>query len=61
MVPYLNKLESPPPKNALCQVWFLLAQWFWRREFLNFINVFSLFGYIILSCKLVDSDWLRDI
>ena len=39
----LNKLESPLPKDALCQVWLKLAQWFWRRRFLNFINVFSLF------------------
>ena len=29
--PSLNKLESPPPKDALCQVWMKLAQWFWRR------------------------------
>jgi hypothetical protein len=28
----LNKLESPPPKNDLCQVWLKLAQWFWRRS-----------------------------
>ena len=40
---YLNKLESPSPKDALCQVWLKLAQWFWRRGFLNFVNVFSLF------------------
>ena len=40
---YLNKIESPSPKDALCQVWLQLAQWFWRRRFLNFINVFSLF------------------
>ena len=31
----LNKLESPPPKDDLCQVWLKLAQWFWRRRFLN--------------------------
>jgi hypothetical protein len=31
---YLNKLESPLPKDGLCQVWLKLAQWFWRR-FLN--------------------------
>ena len=30
-------------KDALCQVWMKLAQWFWRRRFLNFVNVFSLF------------------
>ena len=32
---YLNKLESPSPKDDLCQVWLKLAQWFWRRRFLN--------------------------
>ena len=37
---YLNKLESPSPKDALCQVWLKLAQWFWRRRFFNFVNVF---------------------
>ena len=36
-------LESPSPKDALCQDWLKLAQWFWRRRFFNFINVFSLF------------------
>ena len=40
---YLNKLESPSPKDALCQVWLKVAQWFWRRKFLNFVNAFSLF------------------
>ena len=24
-------LESPSPKDALCQDWLKLAQWFWRR------------------------------
>ena len=40
---HFNKLESPSPKNALCQVWLKLAQWFWWREFFNFVNVFLLF------------------
>ena len=40
---HLNKLKPPSPKDALCQVWLKLAQWFWRRGFLNFVNVFSLF------------------
>ena len=31
----LNKLESPPPKDAFYQVWLKLAQWFWRRRLLN--------------------------
>ena len=33
---YLNKLESPSPKNALYQVWLKLTQWFFRRGFLDF-------------------------
>ena len=40
---HLNKFESPSPKDALCQVWLKLAQWFWGRRFFNFVNVFSLF------------------
>ena len=43
VVLHLNKLESNSPRNTLCQVWLKLAQWFWRKIFLNFINVFSLF------------------
>ena len=40
---HLYKFESPLPKDALCQVWLKLAQWFWRERFYNFINVFWLF------------------
>ena len=40
---HLNKIEVPSPKDALCQVWLKLTDWFWRRRFLNFVNVFSLF------------------
>ena len=40
---HLNKLKSPLPRNALCQLWLKLAQWFWRRNFFNFVNVFLLF------------------
>jgi hypothetical protein len=29
---HLNKLETPPPKDDLCQVWLKLAQWFWRSR-----------------------------
>ena len=39
----LNKINSHSPKDALCQVWLKLAQWFRRGRFLNFVNVFSLF------------------
>ena len=28
---HLYKLESPPTKDALCQAWLKLVQWFWRR------------------------------
>ena len=45
---HLNKLESHSPKDALCQVWLKIAQWFWRKRFLNFINVFSQFRYCLL-------------
>ena len=35
--PWLNKLESHLPNDALCRVWLKLAQWYWRRRsFLNF-------------------------
>ena len=40
---HYNKLESILPKDALCQVWLKLSLWFWRRRFLNSVNVFSLF------------------
>ena len=50
LILHLNKLESPSPKNVLCQVWLKLAQWFWRRKFFNFVNVFFLFGnYLTLE------------
>ena len=39
----MNKIESPSTKNALCEVWLKLVKWFWIRDFLNFVNVFSLF------------------
>ena len=43
MVLHLKKHESPSPNDALCQVWLKLVQWFWKRRFLNFVNIFSLF------------------
>ena len=39
----LIKLESPLPKDALCQVWLKLASWFQGIFFLNSFNVFTLF------------------
>jgi hypothetical protein len=31
----LKTLESSPSKDNLCQVWLKLAEWFWRKRFLN--------------------------
>jgi hypothetical protein len=31
----LKTIESSPSKDDLCQVWLKLAQWFWRRRFIN--------------------------
>ena len=38
----IKKLELSSPKDALCQVWLKLDQWFWRR-FLKFVDLFLLF------------------
>ena len=43
MVLHLNKLKSPSPKYALYKIRLQLAQWFWRRRLLIFVNVNSLF------------------
>ena len=40
----LNPLYS---RMFCAKVWLKLAQWFWRRRFLNFVNVFSLFRYYL--------------
>ena len=43
---YFNNLESPSPKNALCQNWLKLDQWFWRRKFSKFLNVFFTISHL---------------
>jgi hypothetical protein len=45
--PSLSKLESPSPKDDLCQVWIELAQWLWRRKFLNEPTPFLHFFYYL--------------
>ena len=40
---HLYKRKFPSPKDALCQIWLKLGQQFWRRRFLNFVNVISQF------------------
>ena len=42
---HLNKIESPSSKNALCQVWWKLAHWFWRGNF-NSSSYFRYFASI---------------
>ena len=46
---HLKKLESPLPKDALCQVWLKLARWFWRRKFSNFDVLLLLLNYLPLE------------
>ena len=42
MVLHLIKFESPSPKDALCQVWLKLAQWFWiRRSYFRYFIIIS--------------------
>ena len=41
--PLFLETQIPFTKNVLCQVLLKFAQWFLRRRFLNFVNVFSLF------------------
>ena len=52
--PFICKLESPSPNDALCQVQSKLAQWFLRRRFLNWVNVFSLFRNYLPLTKVGD-------
>ena len=59
---------NPWPKDALCQIWLKLAHWFWRRRFLKFVNIFSLFLNKYLSLQkgrafqlyILESSWLKD-
>lgn len=32
MALHVNKLEFSSPKNTLCQVWLIMAQWFWEVD-----------------------------
>ena len=47
---YLNKLESPSPKDDLCQVWLNLTKWFLRRRlFLIYRCIFC--NFVIISSR----------
>ena len=53
MFPYLNKLESPSPKGALCQVWLKMSG-SGEEEFLILSMYFRLFrNYLPLEMYLV--------
>ena len=51
LVLHLEKFESPSPKDALCQVWIKLAQYFWRRGFFNFVILYFPYFRIISPWK----------
>ena len=55
MVLHLNKLESPSPKKALCQIWLKLAEWFWRRSFFKISSMYFRNFDIIYPWKRVGS------
>ena len=48
MVLLMNKLESPSPKDALCQIWLKLAQWFWGKFFFNISSMYFRY-FVVLS------------
>ena len=54
-----KKAESQSPKDDLCQVWLKLPHWFWRRRFLNFINIFLLFHHYLPLVKCVALHWYK--
>ena len=46
----LKMLGTPLSKDIFCQVWLKLAQRFWKKRYLNFVNVFLLFrNYLHLA------------
>ena len=48
---HLDKLESPSPKDALCQVLLKLAQWFWGRRFFLISTMYFPYFVIIFHWK----------
>ena len=50
---HLNKLESPLPQDALCQVCLKFA--FWKRRLLYSVNVYHIYSPISMSRLLVGS------
>ena len=54
---HLNKLESPSPTDALCQVWLKLAQFVLEMQIFKFRNEFSLFLYHLALEKVGPFIW----
>ena len=46
---FICSFEFPLPQNIQCKFQLKLSKLFWRRIFLNFIDVFSLFSYLFIS------------
>ena len=44
---HLYNFKFPSPKDAFCQVWLKLAQWFLRRRFLKHFGIFLHFRYYL--------------
>ena len=44
-----KKIEFLLFKDDLCEIWFKLAQWFWRKRFFKILNVFSQFRNFAIS------------
>ena len=64
---HLNKLESPPSKDDLCQVWLKLVKWIWSRRFLNdstpfwhFCNYLSLEEDLALYLNKLKFPWPKN-
>ena len=49
---HLNKVDSPSPKNDLCQIWLKLAQTHWKRRNFNFLNMYFLLFRDYLPLKM---------
>jgi hypothetical protein len=45
----LKKPESSLSKDDVYQIWLKLAQWFWKKRFLNFKNFQIIFTLSLLS------------
>ena len=55
--PSFEQTKFPFPRNALCQVWRKSALCFWRRSFLDIVNVFS----ISISYSFGKLPWPNDV